>query len=74
MSKFVASQVHGAPVPPSFLTKGCPLKTLVGFAYEIKVTGKPFKEHPLTQDWRSSEAVVGGGNPEHAECWSHPPI
>ena len=30
----------------AFLTKGCPIKSLVGVTHEIEVTGKPFKEHP----------------------------
>ena len=57
----------------AFLTKGyrCPFKPLVGFNHEIEVMGKPFKEHPPTQNWRSPAEGVGGGNPEHVEGGSH---
>jgi hypothetical protein len=30
----------------AFLTKGCPIKRLVGTCHEIEVTGQPFKEQP----------------------------
>jgi hypothetical protein len=30
----------------AFLTKGCPIKRLVGTCHEIEVTGRPFKEQP----------------------------
>ena len=30
----------------AFLTKGCPIKPLVGYCHEIEVMGRPFKEQP----------------------------
>jgi hypothetical protein len=30
-----------------FLTKGCPIKPLVGSLYDIENTGRPFKEQPF---------------------------
>ena len=31
----------------AFLTKGCPIRPLVGSTHEIEVTGRPFKEQPF---------------------------